>query len=87
MVQHRDEATERAGRQFSESAENGMNIRSWQEDSQHEWYMVVSFPGTREQHYMHAEMYTIDCLGGLCRSVVKLHLISTHTKGPLTPLS
>ena len=49
MVQHRDEATAREVRQFSKSAENGASVRSWLEDSQHERYMVISFPGAWER--------------------------------------
>ena len=58
MVQHRDEATARAVRQFSKSAENGASVRSWLEDSQHERYMVVSFPGAWERTYLNV------CIGG-----------------------
>ena len=53
MVQHRDEATSRVGRQFSKSVESGASIWHGLEDSRHERirYQVSG------NDVMHAEMY------------------------------
>ena len=38
------------------SALSGASVRCWLEDAQHEWYMVVLFPGTWERRYAHCNV-------------------------------
>ena len=48
MVQHRDEATARSGRQYSKSVEfldSRASVLRGLEDSRHERILYVSFPG------------------------------------------
>ena len=59
MVQHRDEATARAGRQFSKSVDNGASIWRGLEDSRHENVYGRSHSQASGNDVMHAEMYVI----------------------------